>query len=71
MLKCFPITELMLHAFTRVEVSAVGRRGNVQGLGANQIAAFNTEGGLFPKFVQFPNLVRNSGIIFFRNIANF
>ena len=55
--------------------SASNGRENVQELGANQIAAFSTEGGLFPKSIrnlsEVSELFLKFGNFFYRNIANF
>ena len=58
-----------------------GSRGNVHGLGANQIVAFSMDGSLFPKSIQnlsevskvskVSELCPKFGNYFYRNIANF
>ena len=55
--------------------------GNVQGLGANQIAALSTDGGLFPKSIRNMSEISEVSEVselcpkfehcFYRNIANF
>ena len=59
----------------------VANTGNVQGLGANQIAALSTDGVLFPKSIRNMSKISEVSEVsklcpkfehcFYRNIANF